>query len=218
MTPTTDEVPDPRVRRSRDALMRAAVALVGDRGTAAVPVSDIAEAAGVSRPVLYQHFGDRDRLLLESALDLATRELLPRMAAASNDPTRRSGALALARHFAGHSAFYRAVLTSSCAFELNKALASLLIPVNRKLVHDIFGGALDPQGELDFATFLTGGGSAVVNTWVVEGTEPLDPEQFTDRLMRLSGAAAAVLRPATTTPHPKTQHAANSTRRQQEPE
>lgn len=184
--------------------MQAAVALVGERGTAAVPVSDIAEAAGVSRPVLYQHFGDRDRLLLESALDLATRDLLPGIAAASNDPTRRSGALALARHFAAHSAFYRAVLTSSCAFELNKALTGLLIPVNRELVQGLFGGALDPQAELDFAAFLTGGGAAVVNTWVVEGTEPLDPEQFTDRFMRLAGVVGAMFQaatqPATTQP------------------
>lgn len=182
--------------------MQAAVALVGERGTAAVPVSDIAEAAGVSRPVLYQHFGDRDRLLLESALDLATRDLLPGIGAASNDPTRRSGALALARHFAAHSAFYRAVLTSSCAFELNKALTGLLIPVNLELVQGLFGGALDPQAELDFAAFLTGGGAAVVNTWVVEGTEPLDPEQFTDRFMRLAGVVGAMVQgttqPATT--------------------
>lgn len=197
--------------------MQATIDLVTERGTAAVPVSDIAESAGVSRPVLYQHFGDRDRLLLESALDLATRELLPSMAEASNDPTRRSGALALARHFAGHSAFYRAVLTSSCAFELNKALTGLLIPVNRKLVQDMFGGALDPQGELDFATFLTGGGASVVNTWVVEGAEPLDPEQFSDRLMRLAGVAAALLPPATTTRHAKTQDAMQPAKNQ-EPE
>lgn len=197
--------------------MQAAVALVGERGTASVPVSDIAEAAGVSRPVLYQHFGDRDRLLLESALDLATRDLLPRMAAASNDPTRRSGALALARHFAAHSAFYRAVLTSSCAFELNKALTGLLIPVNQELVHGLFGGALDPQAELDFAALLTGGGAAVVNAWVVEGTEPLDPEQFTDRFMRLAGAVGALFQPAATQPA-TTQPAATHPATTQEPE
>ena len=72
-------VTDKRVRRSRAALMHAAIALVSERGTAAVSISDIAEAADVSRPVLYQHFGDRDTLLLETALDLAARELLPRI-------------------------------------------------------------------------------------------------------------------------------------------
>ncbi|MFE7836069.1 TetR family transcriptional regulator [Streptomyces sp. NPDC057474] len=39
--------------------------------------SDIAEAADVSRRVVYQHFGDRDTLLLEAGLGLARRELLP---------------------------------------------------------------------------------------------------------------------------------------------
>jgi AcrR family transcriptional regulator len=194
---------DPRVRRSRSALMHAAVTLVAERGTAGVPLTDIADFADVSRPVVYQHFGDRDTLILESAIDLATRELLPRMAEAATESTRRAGALAMARHFAEHRAFYRAVLTSSCAFALNKALSGLLIPLNRQLVHEMSGGSLDAQGEEDFATFLTGGGAAFVNTWVVEGADPLDPEQFADRLMRLVVAAAAlrpeVLTTATTT-------------------
>lgn len=180
---------DPRVRRSRSALMQAAVTLVAERGTAAVPVSDIAEAADVSRPLVYQHFGNLDSLLLESAVDLATRELLPRMAEAAGTRSRRDGALALTRHFAEHRSFYRAVLTSSCAFALNKALTGLLIPINRQLVHDLSGGSLDAQGEDDLATFLTGGGAAFVNTWVVEGPDPLDPEEFADRLMRLSFAS-----------------------------
>ncbi|MFD0487807.1 helix-turn-helix domain-containing protein [Saccharopolyspora spinosporotrichia] len=55
-----EPVRDRRVRRSRAALMRAAVELVTERGTAAVTLSDIAEAADVSRRVVYQHFGDRD--------------------------------------------------------------------------------------------------------------------------------------------------------------
>ena len=194
---------DPRVRRSRSALMKATVALVADRGTAAVPVSDIAEAADVSRPVVYQHFGNLDTLLLESAVDLATRELLPRMAEAGAGRNRRDGALALTRHFAEHRAFYRAVLTSSCAFALNKALTGLLIPINRQLVHEMSGGSLDAQGEEDLATFLTGGGAAFINTWVVEAADPLDPEHFADRLMRLSFASpllSSTPTTATTTP------------------
>jgi AcrR family transcriptional regulator len=195
-TPTLDR----RIRRSRAALMQAAVTLVTQRDTAAVPLSDIAEAADVSRPVVYQHFGDRDTLLLESAVDLATRELLPRISGA---PMGRDGALALVKHFADHRAFYRAVLTSSCAFALNKSLSALLIPINKQLVQEMFGGTLDPQGAADYATFITGGGAALVNTWVVEGAEPLDPEEFTDRLMRLMPVATDVLRLPGTTPQDK---------------
>ena len=80
---------DRRVRRSRAALMRAAVALVSERESTAVTVSEIAEAADVSRQVLYQQFGDRDALLLEAALDLVRRELLRRLAD-SRAPDRTS--------------------------------------------------------------------------------------------------------------------------------
>ncbi|MFJ1967439.1 TetR/AcrR family transcriptional regulator [Streptomyces sp. NPDC087903] len=190
---------DRRVRRSRSALMRAAVELVTARGTSAVPLSDIAEAADVSRRVVYQHFGDRDALLLEAGLDLARRELLPRLADVSPGTTTRERALATARHFAGHRVFYRALLTGSCAFALDRGLIGLLLPVNRQHVHDMFGDRLDPQIVEDLATYLAGGGSAFFTTWIVEGAEPLDPEAFTDRLVRTLSVLLTALRPTTST-------------------
>ncbi|MDT0569949.1 TetR/AcrR family transcriptional regulator [Streptomyces sp. DSM 3412] len=199
--PTTPQPPmDRRVRRSRSALIRAAIALVTERGTTAVPVSEIAEAADVSRQVLYQQFGDRDGLLLQAGLDLARRELIESPPYDSADMTDHAGVLAMARHFAEHRGFYRAMLTGSCAFDLNKALTELLVPVNREFVRQRYGGHLDPELVDDLATFLTGGASAVVNTWVVEGEEPLDPEKFTDRLLRMAPVVAAA--PGRSTPPP----------------
>jgi len=171
--------------------MRAAIALVGERGTAAVPVSEIADAADVSRQLVYQHFGDRDTLLLEAAVDLARRELLPSLADVRPAPGRRAPALAVARHFAEHRAFYRALLTGSSAFALNRELTELLIPVNRQVVQRVYGKLLDPRTIDDLATFLTGGSAAFVNTWVVEGADPLDPEEFTDRLLRMLSVVLA---------------------------
>src|SRR5262245_49685676 len=107
--------------------MAAAITLVTERGTADVPVSDLAEAADVSRRLVYQQFRDRDTLLLEAALDLARRELLPGV----TDGDGRGRALALARHMAAHRAFYRALLTGPCAFALGRALSGLFMPVNR---------------------------------------------------------------------------------------
>ncbi|MDP4501594.1 TetR/AcrR family transcriptional regulator [Nonomuraea turcica] len=176
---------DRRVRRTRSALLRAAVALVAERATAAVPIADLAAAADVSRQVVYQHFGDRDTLLLEAALDLARRELLQRIEDASPSPDRRGPALAAMRHFAEHRAFYRAMLTSSIAFALNKALSELLMPVNRRLARRMGGDRLDPRTADDLTLYLTGGAAAFVNAWLVEGDDPLDPEEFTERLMRM---------------------------------
>jgi AcrR family transcriptional regulator len=186
----TTEAPakDRRVRRSRAALMRAAVELVGARDSAAVPVSDIAEAADVSRQVLYQQFGDRDTLVLEAALDLVRRELLDDL-----PDDEQASMLALAQHFATHRRFYRALLTGSSAFALNKALTGLFLPINRQHIAQLLGRRLDAHGVEDLAAFLTGGAAAVVNTWVIEGPEPLDPEEFTGRLMRIRTVVAGMI-------------------------
>jgi AcrR family transcriptional regulator len=195
-------VKDRRVRRSRAALMRAAVALVAERGTAAVALSDIAEAADVSRQVVYQHFGDRETLLLEAALDLARAELLPRFAEidaeidagpVSGPGAGRAGALALTSHFAEHRAFYRAMLNSSAAFALTKALSGLMAGVNRGIIEEHFADALEPQQVADLTRFITGGGAAVVNEWVIEAPDPLDPEDLADRLAGMVGTIVSAL-------------------------
>lgn len=186
--------------------MRAAVGLVGERGTAAVSISDIAEAADVSRQLVYQQFGDRDTLLLEAALDLARRELLPGIAETSAESTARDRTLFMTRHFADHRSFYRAILTSSCGFALNKALTGLLIPFNRQVVRQRCGERFDPQVVEDVAMFLTGGVGAFVNAWVVTGEDPLDPEEFTDRLLRMRSVIAAAIREPATITHDREQH------------
>lgn len=183
---TVEPAKDRRVRRSRAALMGAAIDLVDARESANVPVSDIAAAADVSRQVLYLQFGDRDTLLLEAALDLVRRELLEPLARRPDGG--RAPTLALATHFATHRRFYRAMLTSSSAFALNKALTGLFVPLNRRYASRRL---TDEQEVADLAAFLTGGAAALVNTWVVEGPDPLDPEEFTNRLMRIHPALEA---------------------------
>lgn len=184
---------DRRVRRSRAALTRAAVALVTERGTASIPISDIAMAADVSRQLVYQHFGDRDALLLEAALDLARTELLPGLAEAESQDGKEQ-ALIVTRHFAEHRAFYRAMLNSSSAFALNKALGGLLIPVNRRAIEGGFAGDLDPQQVDDLAVFIAGGGANVINEWVTGADDPLDPANLADRLVALLGIIATALK------------------------
>ncbi len=179
----SEPVRDRRVRRTRAAVMQAAVALVSERGTKAVTIAEIAETADVSRRVVYQHFGDLDGLLLEAGLDLARRELLPGLSGVPEGPDGRAEILALARHFVRHRPYYRALLTGSCAFALDRGLISLMLPVNRQFIERIYGDRLAPQGVDDLASFMTGGAGALVTTWVVQGEEPLDAEAFTDRLL-----------------------------------
>lgn len=169
---------DRRVRRTRAAVLRAAFNLVSARGTAAVTVSEIAEAADVSRRVVYQHFGDLDTVLLEAGLDLARRELLVDL---SEPVDPRAETLALARHFAEHKVFYRALLTGSCAYALDRGLISMMLPFNRQGVAHHFGDRLTGQTAEDLAAFITGGAGSFVTAWVIGGAH--DPEAFTDRLI-----------------------------------
>ncbi|MEU7834934.1 helix-turn-helix domain-containing protein [Nonomuraea sp. NPDC049129] len=179
---------DRRVLRSRAALMAAAVRLVSERGTTALPVGDLSDAANVSRQLVYLQFGDRDALLVAAAADLVERELIPEVG--DDSAPHRTRVLAMARHFARHRPFYRAMLTGSCAFPMTRALNRLFGSlITTTGLREVFGD-LDDDTARDLATMITGGTGAIVNDWVVDADDPLDPEELTDRLLRLSTACA----------------------------
>lgn len=120
--------------------------------------------------MLYLQFGDRDVLLVEAAADLVRRELLAEADAdASGDAF--AGVLAMARHFAAHRSFYRAMLTGSCAFAMTRTLNGLFGAANEKTVRQLFGD-LNEQVARDLAAFVAGGTGAVVNDWLIDGAGP----------------------------------------------
>ena len=59
----------PAARRRRQ-LLDVALATFAERGYHATAMNDIAEAAGVTKPVLYQHFGSKRELYLELLEDV----------------------------------------------------------------------------------------------------------------------------------------------------
>lgn len=184
---------DRRVRRTRAALLGAAIALVSARGTANVPVSDIADAAGVSRQLVYLHYGDRDNLLLEAALDLARRELAEPWEGVPGEFVCRVRALAVARHFAEHQGFYRAMFETASAFALDQVVSGLLAPLRRESLLARFGEALPTWAADDLAVFITGGGTALMSAWLTSGEDPLDPEAMADRLQAIGRLLDAAL-------------------------
>jgi AcrR family transcriptional regulator len=181
------------VRRTRAALLGAAIALVSARGTANVPVSDIADAAGVSRQLVYLHFGDRDTLLLEAALDLTRRELAEPWQHLPCDAPVRDHALGIARHFADHRDFYRAMFNSASAFALSRAVSGVLAPLRRNSLEARFGEVLPPRLAEDMGAFINGGSAALVHAWVTETDGPLDPEAMADRLLAVGRVLGAAL-------------------------
>lgn len=77
------------------------------------------------------------------------------------------------------------MLTGSCAFAMTGTLNTLFGSLNRPAVRKLFGD-LDRQTADDLSAFIAGGAATLVNNWVIDGTDPLDPEELTNRLLRLA--------------------------------
>lgn len=163
--------------------MAAAIAVVTRHGTADVAMSEIAEVADIGRKAAYHQFGDLGTLLLEAALDLVRRELLPDV---ETLPAGRARALASARHFAQHRVFYRALLTSSSAYPLESGLAQLLWPFTRERLEEVFGGDLSPTMITDLVVHQGGGATAMLKAWLRSPEGQLDPEAFADRMLKVA--------------------------------
>jgi hypothetical protein len=135
-----------------------------------------------------------------AAADLVERELLPDVG--DGGAPRRARVLAMARHFARFRPFYRAMLTGSCAFPMTRALNRLfgsLITLTG--LREVFGD-LDEATAQDLAALTPGATGAIVNDWVIDADDPLDPEELADRLLRLLTALALTRSHPTLAPTP----------------
>jgi AcrR family transcriptional regulator len=101
----------PAVRRRRQ-LLDVALQLFAARGFHGASMDDLAEAAGVTKPVLYQHFGSKRELYLEVLDDVGNRllEAIGKAAAAAGGPRQQVEN--------GFSAYFRFVADNESAFRV----------------------------------------------------------------------------------------------------
>lgn len=109
-----DQVRPARLPRDarRAQLLQAALHIFTTKGYHAAAMDDIAERAGVSKPVLYQHFSSKLELYL-ALLDFGSKELIAKLAEAL-DSTRDNGQ----RVLAAVQAYFSFVDDSAAAFRL----------------------------------------------------------------------------------------------------
>lgn len=91
---SSQELGDPRVRRSRAAVLSAALDELADRGYGGFTIDGVATRAGVARSTVYRIWGDRSRLI-EDALEELNRQPPPRE---RGPETSRERVEALGRH------------------------------------------------------------------------------------------------------------------------
>lgn len=111
--PATGE-PKPRLpaARRRHQLLSVALERFAAKGYHAASMEDIAEAAGVTKPVLYQHFSSKRRLYLE-LLDTVGGDLVAEVAKRASAETQPYQQV-----LAGFRAYFRFVREQTSAFQL----------------------------------------------------------------------------------------------------
>ncbi|MFT4200285.1 TetR/AcrR family transcriptional regulator [Gordonia sp. (in: high G+C Gram-positive bacteria)] len=188
---------DPRVRRSRAAIMDATIDLVVERDSSAISMTDLADAAGVSRPVLYQHYGDRDGILVAAMTELIDRELLP--AVDPNPANPMPFAQVLTDHFARHSRFYRALLRGSAAFSVVRAITDLLAVPGAELLRQRSDGTVPEAQIREMAKFGASAAAMMLAEWLVDEPASVDgsaasedPTALVGLLMRIDETIIAI--------------------------
>jgi TetR/AcrR family transcriptional regulator of autoinduction and epiphytic fitness len=96
-TDVSQKQPDPRVVRSREALLRGALDELAAVGYAGFSMESVAARAGVGRSTLYRHWGDRLRLIADA---LETLNAQPSRAEGAHEETARQRVETLLAHLA----------------------------------------------------------------------------------------------------------------------
>jgi AcrR family transcriptional regulator len=97
MTKQRERVPDAKLRRTRERLLRATVELMAEIGIDRVRTRSIAERAGVNPALVHYHFGSVSALVMEAAQDALLRTLGPALEAFQSGATIRGSIQAILR-------------------------------------------------------------------------------------------------------------------------
>lgn len=119
-----DRLPDPsdrRVRRTREAILRAFAALALARRYDTIRVADLIAAAGIGRATFYEHFRGKDAVLLEAMEPV----LLP-LAGAATGRASRVQVRAMLEHLWERRGLARAVLAGTSGTKLQRRLAAMI--------------------------------------------------------------------------------------------
>ena len=139
---------NPRVERTRAALIAAGRHLFCERPVDAVTVDDIVQAAGVGKGSFYNHFSDREGLLraITSEIRARVERAVDRANAEIEDPARRvARACCIYLRFALDDPERAGVLV-----RVHSSHTPLETPLNRGLVNDISKGL--SSGRFQLAT------------------------------------------------------------------
>jgi AcrR family transcriptional regulator len=190
-------VEDPRIARSRDALITATLSLL-ESGAGKVPsVTEVCEKAQTSRPTFYQHFGDMTSLVaaaVERRLDATFSSVVPRPGEQGADRTH-DVIRALLDLIMDDKTLYRGVLEGPAASAAQGRIVSYV--VDRLLTVSPFADQLQAV-DGDRVLFLAAGTTQLLLRHLLDDSPATSVEETAGRVADTLVISAAALAGAPT--------------------
>lgn len=179
--------------RRRQQLLDVALRVFAERGFHPTSMNDLAEAAGVTKPVLYQHFGSKRELYLELLDDVGNRLRVEIGKATSEAGSPRE------QVERGFAAYFRYVAEHQAAFQVlfgggtrrDEEFASYALRVEQTIA-DYVAALIEIEGLSEeerrlLAHGIVGLAEGTSRLWLREHT-PGDPDQLAARVAELAWA------------------------------
>jgi len=180
----TNKKTDARVRRTRDALGDALIALMQEKAFETITVQEVLDRAHVSRSTFYTHYSDKDDLLMSDSEEFF--EALSMALSAHGDKSDRVFPV---QEFFGHLAdvqpFYKALVKSG-KFQENMELARghFARGIERRLA-ELPRGKSIAANERSAIAFTHAGALLSLLTWWMDHGMREPPEQMDELFHRM---------------------------------
>lgn len=186
-----------RVRMSgaqrREQLISIGRAVFAARGVGAATVEEVAAAAGVTKPVVYEHFGGKEGLYAV-IVDRETRNLLDHISAALDNEIAPSAlleatAVALLQYISENPDGFRVLVRDAPSWHSTGSLASLMSDIAGHITHELTRvmsrREIDPRYAPLYSQMLVGM-VALTGDWWLEHGQEFTAEEVAAHLVNLA--------------------------------
>jgi|SRR5689334_10634887 len=175
---------DARVRRTRDALGDALVALMQEKPFDTITIQDVLDRAHVSRSTFYSHYSDKDDLLLSDAEEFF-ESISTALSAHGDKSDRVFPVQEFFTHLADVQPFYKALVKSG-KFQENMELARghFARGIERRL-SELPRARSIPAGERSAIAFTHAGALLSLLTWWLDRGMREPPEKMDELFHRM---------------------------------
>jgi len=189
---------DRRVQRTRQLLREALVALIREKGFAALSVQEIIDRANVGRATFYAHFDNKEDLLLTGleTVSSSLKEIQGLALAQGQTPVERLLAFSreLFAHTDGHREVFRAMVRDQSVGLLHQAFHRIIVGLVRDDVKAMLSpGSAGAMRAETVVQFVAGGLYGLLMWWLESRVRPsLDEVDASLRRLAIPAVTSAV--------------------------